>query len=105
MLLYMLPLLWPRSTLTLTIQESATWRLYTGREVMDTERLWWEAREGFGRAPPQGAAGEQRSVRQSEEEPEGVAESGEEAAEEHGEDEEEEDEEEEKASDTLLQEL
>lgn len=65
---------------------------------MDTERLWWEAGAGFGRAPPQDVAGEQRSVRQSE--PEGVGESGEEAAEEQGEDEEEE-----KASDTLLQEL
>lgn len=103
----MLPLFWPRSTFTLTMQESATWRLYTGREVMDTERLWWEASAGFGRAPPQDAAGQQRSVWQSEEEEEleGVGQSGEEAAEEQGEDEEEEDEEEEKASDTLLQEL
>lgn len=72
---------------------------------MDTERLWWEARVGFGRAPPQDVADELRSVRQSEEELEGVGESGEEAAEEQGDDEEEEDEEEEKASDTLLQEL
>lgn len=66
---------------------------------MDTERLWWEASAGFGRAPPQDVAGEQKSVRQSEEEPEGVGQSGEEAAEEQGEDEDE------KASDTLLQEL
>lgn len=62
-----------------------------------------EARVGFG-APPQDAAEEQRSVRQSEE-LEGVGESGEEDAVEQGEDEDEEDEQEEKASDTLLQEL
>lgn len=73
------------------MQESATCRLYTGREVMDTERLWWEARVGLGRAPPQDAAGEQRSVRRSEEEEEeleGIGESREEVAEEQGEDEE-----------------
>ena len=105
MLLYMLPLLWPRSTLTRTIHESATWRLYSGREVMDTERLWLEDRAGFCRAPPLDAGGAQRSVRQSEQEPEGVGESGEEFAEERGEDEEEDDDVEEKASDTLLQEL
>lgn len=101
----MLPLLWPRSTLTRTIHESATWRLYSGREVMDTERLWLEDRAGFCRAPPLDAGGAQRSVRQSEQEPEGVGESGEEFAEERGEDEEEDDDVEEKASDTLLQEL
>lgn len=72
---------------------------------MDTERLWWEDTVGFGRAPPQDVAGGQGSVWQSEEELEGVKESGEEAAEEQGEDEDDEDEEEEKASDTLLQEL
>lgn len=55
---------------------------------MDTERLWWEARVGLGRAPPQDAAGEQRSVRRSEEELEGIGESREEVAEEQGEDEE-----------------
>lgn len=72
---------------------------------MDTERLWWQDREGFGRAPLQDMDSEQRSVWQSEEELEGEGESGEEAAEEQGEDEAEEDEEEEKASDTLLHEL
>lgn len=72
---------------------------------MDTERLWLEDRTDFSRAPPLDASGVQRSVRQSEQEPEGVGESGEEFAEEQGEDEEEEDDEEEKASDTLLQEL
>lgn len=42
MLLYMLPLFWPlRSTLTLMMQESDACWLYMGREVMDTERLWW----------------------------------------------------------------
>ena len=79
MLLYMLPLLCPRSTLTLTMHESATCRLYSGSEVMDTERLCWEARGGFGRV-----AEEQRSARQSEEEEEeleGVRESGEETEE------------------------
>lgn len=101
MLLYMLPLLWARSTLTLTMQESSTWRLYTGSEVMDTERLWWEA---FGRAPLHDEDGEHMSAWQSEDETEGVGESGDEAAEEQGEDEEEEDKEE-KASDTLLHEL
>ncbi|TNN41313.1 hypothetical protein EYF80_048516 [Liparis tanakae] len=99
---------WPRSTLTRTMQESATCRLYKGSEVMDTERLWWEAGVGFGEAAPQDVAGEQRSARQEEEaaaEEELKGESGEEAAEERGEEEEDEDEEEEKASDTLLQEL
>lgn len=69
---------------------------------MDTERLWWEARVGFGRAPPQDVAGELGSVRRSGEALEGVGESG---NEEPGVDEEEEDEEEENTSDTLLQEL
>lgn len=107
MLLYMLPLFWPRSTLTLMIQESDACRLYMGREVIDTERLWWEARRGFGRAPPPNTATEHTSVRQSEEEPEGEErESGEDTAEEQGDDEEDEDEEEEEnASDTLLHEL
>lgn len=68
---------------------------------MDTERLWWDARAGFSGAPPHGSAAGQSSVWQSEEEPEGVGESGEETVEEQGEDEEE-DEEDEKASDTLL---
>lgn len=87
----MLPLLW--STLTLTMHESATWRLYAGRAVMDTERLWCEVEAaGFGRAPPQGVAAEQRSSRQSEDELEGVGESEEEEAEEND-------------SDTLEQEL
>lgn len=80
-----------------------------GREVIDTERLWWEARRGFGRAPPANMAAEHTSVRQSEEEPEGEErESGVDTAEGQGDDEEDEDdeeEEEEKASDTLLQEL
>lgn len=92
MLLYMLPLLWSRSTLTLTMHESATCRLYTGSAVMDAERLWWEVTVGFGRAPPQDESAELRSNRQSEEELEGVEES-------------EEEEEEEEASDTLVQEL
>lgn len=48
MLLYMLPLSRPsRSTLTLMMQESDACWLYMGREVMDTERLWWW--EGRGR--------------------------------------------------------
>ena len=101
----MLPLFWGRSTLTLTMQESATWRLYTGREVMDRDRLWWEVKEAFGQALPHDEAREQWSVRQSEEELERVAERGEWVVEEQGEDEEEEDKEEEEAPDALLHEL
>lgn len=78
MLLYMLPLSWPsRSTLTLMMQESEACWLYMGREVMDTERLWWwEVRGRFGPAPPvpispcesqmeldaEGASGEESAV-------------------------------------------
>lgn len=76
------------------MQESSAWRLYTGSEVIDTERLWWAA-WGFGRAPPQGEAAELRSAWQS-------GESADEAPEMLGEDEEEEDEDKEKDSDTLL---
>lgn len=75
---------------------------------MDTERLCWEARVGFGRAPPQDVAGEQRMSWELEEELEGEEESGEEAVEEPQEEddeEEKEEEEDERASDTLLQEL
>lgn len=91
------------STLTLTIQESATWRLYTGREVMDTERLWWDARVGFERTLPHEAAGMLWSIWQSEEAKEGVGDSEDDSAEED--EKEEEDGEGWKASDTLLQEL
>lgn len=69
---------------------------------MDTERLWLEARGGFGHAPPQD---DTRLVPLLEDEMEAARESGEKAAEAQGEDEDEQDEEEEKASDTLVYEL
>lgn len=99
MLLYMLPLLSPRSTLTRMMQESQTCRLYMGRDVMEMERLWWGDGWALGRAAAVAGFVPQRSALQSGEEPDG--DSRQEAAEGKGKDDEEE-EEEEKASDTLL---
>lgn len=83
------------------MQESDPWRLYTGRAVMEMERLWWEAGWGSGRGalvPAPAESVEQGSALQSEEEPDREEDSEEDTAEGQGEDEEEE----EKASETLL---